>query len=227
MEKNKDNVYRENFETSTLKNNKAIEITNASFKYFNSENYIFEDLNLSFQKNTHNILTGPNGSGKSTLLGLISGVFYAEKGKIYSSSEKYGYIGATPLILTGSLRENLLYGNDIETRDEILLKYLKEFETFKEDANYNLDREIDNKSLSSGQMQKIAFIRALVSKVELLLLDESTANLDERTRKQIFDILKKTNITIINSTHDPENFKDVDNHYRIELIGEKRTLTKK
>ena len=49
-------------------------------------------------------------------------------------------------------------------------------------------------------MQKIAFVRALLAKVELLLLDESTANLDDKTRNKIFDILEKQKITIINST---------------------------
>ena len=73
-------------------------------------------------------------------------------------------------------------------------------------------------------MQKIAFIRALVAKVEILLLDESTANLDDKTRNLIFNILENTDITIINSTHDPESFKNIDSHYRIELVDEKRVI---
>ena len=69
--------------------------------------------------------------------------------------------------------------------------YLKRFEVFKESSRYNLDDIIDNKSLSSGQMQKISFIRALIGDVDILLLDESTANLDQKSRELIFDILKK------------------------------------
>ena len=102
-----------------------------------------------------------------------------------------------------------------------------QFEVFKEENNYDLEKMIDNKSLSSGQMQKIAFIRALVSNVEILLLDESTANLDDKTRNHIFDILSKSDLTIINSTHDPDNFKDIDNHYKIELINERREIVLK
>ena len=57
-----------------------------------------------------------------------------------------------------------------------------------------------------------------------MLLDESTANLDEKSRKLIFDILRNQEISIINSTHDPDSFGDVDHRLRIEIIDEKRKL---
>ncbi len=227
MEKNKTTVNKENFKIKTNSKNVAVDLNNVSFSYFNSEENIFENLDLKFMKNTHNIITGPNGSGKSTLLGLISGVFYCQDGLVSTHAEKYGYIGATPLIFTSTLRENLMYGNNLDISDEVLLQNLREFEVFKEENNYDLEKMIDNKSLSSGQMQKIAFIRALVSNVEILLLDESTANLDDKTRNHIFDILSKSDLTIINSTHDPDNFKDIDNHYKIELINERREIVLK
>ena len=84
-----------------------------------------------------------------------------------------------------------------------------------------LDSIVDSKSLSSGQMQKIAFIRSLLADVQLLLLDESTSNLDVKTRQLIFKILKKKDITIINSTHNYEDF-DYDHHLRIIYEDEKR-----
>ena len=80
------------------------------------------------------------------------------------------------------------------------MNLLKSFELFDDENRYDLDLQISNKSLSSGQMQKIAFVRALLAKFELLLLDESTANLDDKTKNKIFDILEKQKITIINST---------------------------
>ena len=91
-------------------------------------------------------------------------------------------------------------------------------------VRHDLDKKVDNKSLSSGQMQKLAFIRALLADVEILLLDESTANLDTKSRDLIFDILKKQNVTIVNSTHDPKYFKNVDHNLNIEIIEEKRVL---
>ena len=75
-------------------------------------------------------------------------------------------------------------------------------------------------------MQKIAFIRALISDVNLLLLDESTANLDTDTENKIFEILKNQNITVINSTHEPQNFENIaTNHIKISIENEKRILS--
>ena len=148
----------------------------------------------------------------------------SEKGKIQTSSSKFGYIGATPFIFRDTIRNNLLFGNSSEVTDELLLEKLRIFETFKEESGYDLDRVIDNKSLSSGQFQKIAFIRALVSGVDILLLDESTSNLDENTKKLIFKILGEQDLTIINSTHDPESFTDAKFHLKIEIENEKRVV---
>ena len=92
--------------------NYAVKIENVEFRYFNSEEDTFKNLNINIHKNKHTVITGPNGSGKSTLLGLISGVLYPTKGKISVISDKFGYVGANPLILNSSLRENLVYGNN-------------------------------------------------------------------------------------------------------------------
>ena len=66
-------------------------------------------------------------------------------------------------------------------------------------------------------MQKISFIRALLSNPEILILDESTSNLDLESRKLIFDIINNQNLTIINSTHSPESFIGYDHHISIYL----------
>jgi ABC-type bacteriocin/lantibiotic exporter with double-glycine peptidase domain len=87
-----------------------------------------------------------------------------------------------------------------------------------------LNRIISNKSLSSGQMQKIAFVRALVANPDILLLDEATANLDDVSKNKIFQILKDKNITIINSTHDSEKFQNVDFNLEINIQNEKRFI---
>jgi ABC-type bacteriocin/lantibiotic exporter with double-glycine peptidase domain len=217
-------VNKENFKIKNLSDDVSISFRNTGFKYFNSEQYIFENLNLDIPKNSHTVLTGANGSGKSTLLGLAAGVFYSQKGEVVTSVNNFGYIGATPLIFTGSLRENILYGNDKDIHDKDILEYLKEINTFNEETNYNLDHVVDNKSLSSGQMQKIAFVRALLSSPEALLLDESTANLDDNSRKYIFQLLREKKITILNSTHDPEKFQNVDLVLNIDIVDEERQI---
>ena len=221
MERNKLVQNKENY---LISEDKEIQIENISFKYFNSNNYIFKNINFSIPKNTHTIIIGPNGSGKSTLLGLIAGVLYSELGTVKTFSDKYGYIGATPLIFDDTLYENIIYGNNSQLDETKIIEYLKILETFKETENYNLNRKINNKSLSSGQMQKIAFVRALLSDAEILLLDEATANLDEKSKNTIFTLLKENKFTIINSTHDPDSFHDVDNILEIEVVDELRTI---
>lgn len=203
--------------------NEFIEFKNVNFRYINSEVSIFEDVDLVFTKNQHTVITGPNGSGKSTLLGLIAGIFYPDSGTVSTFSNKLGYIGATPLIFEGTLLDNIMYGNNLKVNDTTILNLLRELETFKENTHYDLRLKISNKTLSSGQMQKIAFVRALVSDSEVLLLDEATSNLDLTSKDKVFNLLSKNNITIINSTHIPESF-EYDKKYNIKISNEKRFL---
>ena len=221
IDNNKIELNKENFQ---IHSQSAIEVNNLDFGYFNSDVNIYSDINFSIKKDTHVVVTGPNGSGKSTLLGLLSGVLYAQNGTVKSFSDKFGYIGATPMIFEATLLENIMYGNDLSVSNEDIYDYLRTLDTFKEEESYSLDRTINNKSLSSGQMQKIAFIRAFLSDTEILLLDEATANLDDNSKNIIFKILKEKNITIINCTHDPESFKNVDANLKISLDNEIRKV---
>ena len=224
IEKNKKIENTNNFK---IINEDIIGLKEVSFKYLNSEIEIFENLSFKINRNTHTVITGANGSGKSTLLGLLAGVFYPNDGEIYSFSNKFGYIGATPLIFNSTLLDNIMYGNDLHVEDDKIIEILKTLQTFKEEQNYDLKNVISNKTLSSGQMQKIAFVRALVAKPDILLLDEATANLDESSKEAIFDILTNQKITIINSTHDPDRFKNVDLNLNIDIKNEKRVIVEK
>ena len=200
----------------------AIKIENVNFKYFGSVKDIFTNLNFEIPKNKHTVITGPNGSGKSTLLGLISGLYVPQSGNIESSSDKLGYVGVTPLIVDGSLKENLIYGNKNNIEDQEMTKIVNEFSLF--DSNeVDLEKKVSINSLSSGQMQKISFMRALLNNVEILVLDESTSNLDKETKDLIFELLNNRNITIINSTHNEEDFK-YDKHFEIIVEEENRKL---
>ena len=221
IDNNKIELNKENFQ---IHSKSSIEVSNLDFGYFNSDVNIYSDINFSIKKDTHVVVTGPNGSGKSTLLGLLSGVLYAQNGTVKSFSDKFAYIGATPMIFEASLLENIMYGNDLSVSNEDIYDYLRTLDTFKEEESYSLDRTINNKSLSSGQMQKIAFIRAFLSDTEILLLDEATANLDDNSKDIIFKILKEKNITIINCTHDPESFENVDANLKISLDNEIRKV---
>ncbi len=222
--RNRNDINKDNFSMEYKESEIAVVFENVNFRYINSDVYIFQNLSFKLFKNKHTVLTGPNGSGKSTLLGLLAGVYYAENGRVKANCKKFGYIGATPLIFNGTIRENVLYGNDDNVSDEVIMNELRLFDTFKEESGYDLDRIVDNKSLSSGQMQKIAFIRALIADIDILLLDESTANLDDSSRDLIFNILEKKQITILNSTHDAGKFKKIDHHINIDIVDEDRKL---
>ncbi len=221
VENNKFIQQKENF---ILDDSENISFNGVSFKYFSSDEDIFDNLTFKITKDTHTTITGPNGSGKSTILGLLSGVFYPTNGNVSTFSDNYSYIGPTPLIFTSSLYENVMYGNKNDIDEKTILGLLRDLDIFKEESNYDLTKIISNKTLSSGQMQKIAFVRALLNDSDILLLDEATSNLDETTKDKIFKILKERKITIVNSTHDPNSFKNVDNNLRIKLVDEKRIV---
>lgn len=201
----------------------AVKVDKVNFKYFNSDENLFTDLSISFKKETHTILTGPNGSGKSTILGLISGLYIPQSGKISISSDKIGYIGVTPLIIDGTIKDNLLYGNDLQVKDKEIYEMLERFSFTAENKSINLETIITNKTLSSGQMQKVSFMRSLLNNSEILLLDEATSNLDENSKLLIFDILRDKKITIINSTHSKEDFA-YDSEFRISVNDNKRLI---
>ena len=227
IEQNRGNKYINNFIISEDENDQIIKFQNVSFKYFDSDKYIFEDLNLIFDKNKHTVITGPNGSGKSTLIGLLSGILYPEKGTVKISQCKFGYVGAKPMILNSTLRENLLYGNNEDINDENLIKTIKKFNLFDEEEKYNLDEVVSNKNLSSGQMQKIAFSRVLLNDVNVLILDESTANLDKETKTQIYEIISQLDITIINSTHSIDELLDFDIQIQIQFDKDEKKIINK
>ena len=147
----------------------AVEFNSVSFRYFNSETEIFQNLNLKIKKNTHTVITGQNGSGKSTLLGLLSGVFYPTNGKVNSFSKEIAYIGAKPMIFHSTLRENLLYGVKNNIEDKELLKNLQKFEVFSEDqveARY---------LLTTSFMERLIEVRKIFQsdKMQCSFLDQS------------------------------------------------------
>ena len=221
IEKNKEDINSNNFSyESNIDENIALEFNNVNFKYLGSEKLMFKNINLKIPRNKHTIITGVNGSGKSTLIGLMSGVFYPLSGNVNVYSKKFGYVSATPMILNSTLKENLLYGNEDEVSDDKIINYLTKFELFEKDSIYNLDQKISNKTLSMGQMQKVSFMRALLRDVDILVLDESTSNLDAKSKQFIYKILEKEDLTIINSTHNPNDLLNVDNHIKIKIVDD-------
>ena len=229
LKENRANFQKNNFEiNSNLENENAIKFEDVDFCYFNSDTYIFENLNLNIKRNKHTVITGPNGSGKSTLLGLLSGIYYPMKGKVISFSANYGYVGANPMIINDTLKENLLYGNNNPSKvsDNNLIQLIDQFKVFNETKENILDSQVSNKTLSTGQMQKIAFIRALLNNLDILLLDEALSNVDKLTKETILNVINNMKITVINITHNILDYTKYDYHLKIELHDEKRKIIK-
>jgi len=218
LENSKLESYKENYIIEPKsQSNKVFEVNDITFKYVNSDSNIFEHLSFEIEKESHTVFTGSNGSGKSSLLGLLAGVYLPSDGKIYSRAGKLGFVGPKPLVFQSSLKENILYGNNLEVDDKNIIEILDQFQLFEGKENHKLDKQIAPSSLSSGQLQKIAFIRVILSDVNTLLLDESTANLDETTKNLIFEYLENQNYTIVNATHDKDRFSNVTSHYKVEI----------
>ncbi len=189
---------------------------NLLFKYDKSDTEIFENLNFQFEKDTHNLILGPNGSGKSTLIGLITGVFKPNEGSIIVNGSNFSYVGPVPLIFNDSLFKNLSYGvEEKNIQEEIFIEYLNKFNVFEEGNDNRLQDNVTHNTLSSGQMQKISFIRAFLREPDILFLDEAISNIDKKSVDLIVSELDKFKGTIINITHNPEKFSNADKSFNI------------
>ena len=152
------------------------------------------------------VFVGPTGSGKTTA-SLISRLYDVTKGtvllhckdiKSYTASEraeKIGFILQDPILFTDTLRNNILYGNTEykSITDKELKRILDnaQLSDLLQSFEQGLDTPITmgGDSINLGQKQIIAFIRAILRKADLLILDEATANIDTVTEKQLEAIL--------------------------------------
>ena len=186
----------------------VIEFKNVSFKY-SDDKEVLKNLNFSLAKGKTYALVGPTGGGKTTTALLMARLYDPTEGAVllfgkdirsFSNSDRtksIGFILQEPFLLTGTVRENLLYGNDI------YMKYSKEeFDEVLEKMGFNellqrfsggLDTKISGggDSISLGQKQLIAFIRATLRDPDILILDEATANIDTVTEQLLEEVLKK------------------------------------
>jgi ATP-binding cassette subfamily B protein len=190
-------------ETATL-----ISFRDVSFSYPNG-NEVLHKITFNLKKGKTYAFVGPTGGGKTTTASLIARLYDPSKGTIllngsdirsYSAKErvtKIGFILQDPFLFSGTIKENILYGNEEYTNlangelKEIfkhsgLEALLKRFEN-------GLDTKIDvsGDGISLGQKQLIAFMRAVLRKPDLLILDEATANIDTVTEKLLDEILQK------------------------------------
>ncbi|ECQ6731296.1 ABC transporter ATP-binding protein [Campylobacter coli] len=196
---------------------------------------IFEDISFNAKKGEFVTLLGPSGCGKSTLLRCITGLSQINGGKILINDKDITKLSPQKrnmgmvfqnyaLFPNLNVFENIAFGlkikkmdkKDIEKRVKKMLK-LVELEEYA---------KIYPHKLSGGQMQRVALARSLVTKPDLLLLDEPLSALDAKIRKhlriQIKEIQKELNLTTIFVTHDQEEALEMSD--RIILMNEGKIM---
>lgn len=225
---------------------------NLSFKYKQSSEYIFKDVNLNFKNNSFNLLIGPSGSGKSTLLKTLAGL-YPEFGGQISGNVYFNDTNLNELtVVKRSKKIAILFQNAndqfaMKTPFDELVFTLENLKTPVEEikqkalAALEFINIIDLKdhqlnTLSGGEAQKVALAICLVMDSDIILLDEPFASVDPSSRLQLIDKLIKLNDkgkTIIISDHDLSGYENLNlNMYgfqsnTIKLISNKFDLFKK
>ena len=188
---------------------KSIELKNITYKIAGKT--ILKNVNFTFEKGKKYAIIGPSGSGKSTLLNILSGRIDEYDGEILVDGKQLAKEAVKNLnSITAYTPQNAHIFNDkvinnISLWDENLisksLESIKDLEIDRFIASEEVVEE-NGKNLSGGQKQRIAFARALTDSDKLILLDESTANLDKETALLLENtILNEESMTAVLVTH--------------------------
>jgi len=176
-----------------------VEFKNVTFTYTGNE-IILKNFNLKIKAGSNVALVGHTGSGKSTIVNLICRFYEPTSGEILIDGKNYkdrsitwlhsnlGYVLQTPQLFTGTILENVKYGN-LDATDEECIAALKmvaadEF-IEKLDDKYNTFVGEGGGKLSLGEKQLISFARAIVKNPKILVLDEATSSIDTQTENKI------------------------------------------
>jgi ATP-binding cassette, subfamily B, bacterial len=185
-----------------------IHFRNVSFRYPNGKE-VLHKVNFDLERGKTYAFVGPTGGGKTTTASLIARLYDATRGTILidnkdirsytpeERSRKIGFILQEPFLFSGTVRDNILYGNEgyRNFSNEELSDAISEagLESLLERFDEGLDTKVQTTGdgISLGQKQLIAFMRAVLRKPEVLILDEATANIDTVTEQLLDSILKK------------------------------------
>ena len=202
---------------------------NLSFSY--DRDMVLRGASFSLPKGSFAAIMGPSGIGKSTLLKLLLGIFHIDNGTLYvdcgerrvaidrSTRHLFAYVPQGNLILSGTVRDNLLIVRPDATEEEIVKAvHISAMDSFLNQLPMGLDTVLGESGagLSEGQMQRLAIARAILSGAPILLLDESTSALDEETERTVLErIFTMTECTCIAVTHRPAFTRICDRILRI------------
>ena len=182
-----------------------IKFENVSFHYFDDDKLVLKDFNFEIKNGQSVAFIGSTGSGKSTIVNLICKFYDPTSGDIFLDGINYknidktclynnlGYVLQQPQLFSISIKENIKFGNENATDEEIMeicnLLGIYEFISKLPDG---IDTVIGESgyNISSGQKQLISFARALIKNPKLLILDEATSSIDTETEKFIQNKMK-------------------------------------
>ena len=204
---------------------KQIEIKNLKFGY--NENLILKGVNLDLDQGDFAVISGENGSGKSTLIKLILGELKKDHGSIklfgidmedFKNFDKIGYVP--------QVNEAIKVAFPVSAKEYVGLNLYKEFSVFntitkksksKIENTFStlkikdlIDRPVN--TLSGGQAQRVMIARAMVNNPDILILDEPTVGIDQKSKEDFLDLLVHLNthhgISILMITHEMEILGD-------------------
>ncbi|GAA0774719.1 ABC transporter ATP-binding protein [Clostridium subterminale] len=202
----------------------TINIENLMFKYDANGQNVISNLNFVINKGDRLFIKGENGAGKSTLIKILLGLYDPVEGEIFINNKKYstidkrsirkkiGVVSQSIFLFKGSVLDNILYGNTDKKKEDII-DLIKEYnlEKYINSFDNGLETEISQNGIgiSGGQTQIIAFLRAIITYKDIIILDEATSNLDSEIREVVIEILREKNIAniIIIISHQEEGIE--------------------
>lgn len=194
----------------------TMEFKNFSFYYPEEKEASLKDISFKLNKGETLGIVGKSGSGKSTLVKQILRFYNFDKNKVFinnvpyedyeitSVRSKFGYVSQENILLSKTVRENILFGS-VSEDDERIINVIKKADFYKDIQNLEkgLDTVVGERGLglSGGQKQRISLARALYRNPEILVLDDSFSAIDANTESKIINSLKenrknRTNIII-------------------------------
>lgn len=189
-----------------VESSNAVDFENVYLKYKDASENSLENISFAAEKGSIVGVIGGTGSGKTSLVSLIPHFYDVSDGKVlvngvdvkaYSDDElrqKIGFVLQKAALFKGTVRENLKWGNENATDDEMFaaLKTAQVLDTVIDKGGLDAEIEQNGSNLSGGQKQRLSVARALVRKPEILILDDSSSALDYATeaamRKEILSL---------------------------------------
>lgn len=182
----------------------TIEFKNVSFMYPGADDYVLKNISFKAQKGQTVAFIGSTGSGKSTLINLVPRFYDCTEGevlvdgvnvkeyKLKDLHDKIGYVPQKGILFSGTIEENIKYGNQNATDEEVAEAIKISQSKFVYSKPEGLQDHIaqGGHNVSGGQKQRLSIARALVKHPEILIFDDSFSALDYKTDKALRKALK-------------------------------------